>query len=56
MFDFYEQYRRIHRQVYGRDPCTREEWVAWCAQPAARQESPVDFDIETERRDGWGYQ
>lgn len=49
-FDFYTEYCRIHRAVYGRDPCTREQWAEWCAK--SRTERPltdIEFDTERER-------
>lgn len=51
-FDFYVEYCRIHQQVYGRIPCTREQWREWCAQPRGIADHPlsdIEFDTERER-------
>ena len=40
----------------GRKPPTREWWGAACAQPRQQRKlSDIEFDVETERREGWGY-
>lgn len=56
-FDFFTEYCAIHRAVYGRDPCTRSQWERWCKQPIdlSKPLSDAQFDIDTERREGWGY-
>jgi len=40
----------------GRKPPTREWWINACAQrqPVPKQ-SDLEFDVETEQREGWGY-
>jgi hypothetical protein len=51
-FDFFTEYCRIHRAVYGRDPCTREQWAEWCVQshrPEPRtSDAQWDHDREQE--------
>ena len=39
----------------GRKPPTREWWDNACKQPPTRKQSDLEFDVETERREGWGY-
>lgn len=53
-FDFFTEYCRIHRAVYGRDPCTREQWERWCRQgrdpfPQPMEMSDIEFDMMKER-------
>lgn len=38
----------------GMPPPAREWWDRACAQPR-KVETACDFDIETERWEGWGY-
>lgn len=50
IFDFFTEYCRIHRAVYGHDPCTREQWAEWCAKPRTeRTLTDIEFDTERER-------
>lgn len=49
-FDFFAEYYRIHRAVYGRDPCTREQWEEWCRhRQAERVLTDIEFDYAKER-------
>lgn len=41
----------------GRIPPTREWWNNACAQrKPVQRTSDFDFDVETEQREGWGYE
>lgn len=56
MIDFYLEYSRWFTQHYSRPfTVTREEWKAWCKAAPARRESDMQFDVDMERREGWGY-
>lgn len=48
-FDFFTEYTRIHRQVYGRDPCTREQWAAWVRSPKGHESEPSDIEVDYSR-------
>lgn len=51
--DSYTIYREWFLHHYGREfACSREEWDRWCKTPA-RKAAEGDFDLETERREGW---
>lgn len=51
MFDFFTAYSLLHAQVYGRAPCTREQWNEWVKQPhqPAPSMSDIEFDTAKER-------
>jgi hypothetical protein len=55
MQDAYDIYVTWWRDHYGYAcPITREAWDEWCQRP--RNNAPVSdeqFDIDTERREGW---
>lgn len=56
--DAYAIYIAWWKQHYGYEcPITREAWDQWCRQPNAtlRQLDDTQFDIDTERREGWSY-
>jgi hypothetical protein len=53
-FDAYEVYC-THCRARG-EPCpTREWWDAACHGVVRVVQFEPDFDIETEKREGWGY-
>lgn len=60
----FSTYKAWYEQHYGRElTCTEEQFQAALAQPEYVTYSQVDkalqhdfeFDVETERREGWGY-
>jgi hypothetical protein len=55
MPETYDIYRQWFRDHYGYEyPVSREEFRAWCRAPR-RAIAENDFDIDTERREGWAY-
>jgi len=53
-FNPYFHYLRMMKTVYGPTfHLTRDQWDAMISAPRPRYSDP-DFDIDTERRDGWG--
>lgn len=56
-FDAYSTYC-AHQLARGEPAPTREWWnesLAKARAKPARKLSDIEFDIETERREGWGY-
>lgn len=52
--DAYAIYSKWWKDHYGYEfPCSREDWQRWCEAPRFRE--GTDFDIDTERREGWAY-
>lgn len=45
-FDFYLAYCEIHRAVYGREPCTREQWNQWCKAPPSHESERSDIEVD----------
>jgi hypothetical protein len=43
-------------EAHGYKPPTREWWNAACAEVNHLLPPADDFDIETEQREGWGYE
>lgn len=54
--DSYEWYCRYYKRAYGADyPVSRETWREWCLSLERPHQAENNFDIETERREGWTY-